>query len=297
MEFVSLHFVPRDLFFKDRWRPANELRRKQTNCSMIYKIFSSIRRPVRNFLQLPGKSLENEREGEGERDAFDLRSSFSSVNNVATRIPLNELVSSSTPSSSSSSSSIKRLEGELPFPSIALQSIRPSTRNAPLHLSLVHDTGLRCVLHFARDVPRADLIVCVLTVTNSNPSDEVTHFQFQANVSPVNLRRRSIALSLLSRSLSLKNIRMKLEDPSSSDLPSYNPILPSQAINQIILLSNPHRVRPTNRSHRTCSPSLSLSWIQEAIRLSYQLSYRSSNELITESGVIDNGFPSSLDVV
>jgi hypothetical protein len=37
-------------------------------------------------------------------------------------------------------------------------------------------------------------------------------------------------------------MRIKLQNPSGSDLPIYNPILPPQAITQILIVSNPNRV-------------------------------------------------------
>jgi hypothetical protein len=37
-------------------------------------------------------------------------------------------------------------------------------------------------------------------------------------------------------------MRIKLQNPSGSDLPTYNPILPPQAITQILVLSNPNKV-------------------------------------------------------
>jgi hypothetical protein len=37
-------------------------------------------------------------------------------------------------------------------------------------------------------------------------------------------------------------VRIKLQNPSGSDLPTYNPILPPQAITQILVVSNPNKV-------------------------------------------------------
>jgi hypothetical protein len=59
-------------------------------------------------------------------------------------------------------------------------------------------------------------------------------------------------------------------------LPVYNPILPPQAITQIILVSNPNK---------------------ETVRFSYKLSYYLSGEQINETGEIDHGFPSSIDLI
>jgi hypothetical protein len=37
-------------------------------------------------------------------------------------------------------------------------------------------------------------------------------------------------------------MRIKLQNASGSDLPAYNPILPPQAITQILVVSNPNQV-------------------------------------------------------
>ena len=42
-----------------------------------------------------------------------------------------------------------------------------------------------------------------------------------------------------------KNVRVRLQPASGHDLPAYNPILPAQALTQIILLADPHRVSQT----------------------------------------------------
>jgi len=85
------------------------------------------------------------------------------------------------------SSSLKSLESEQSFPIISLESIRPSSVNPPINLKLTHDTGLHCVLHIARDSPRPDLIVSVLTITNTNTSKTINNFHFEATVPKVNL--------------------------------------------------------------------------------------------------------------
>jgi hypothetical protein len=85
------------------------------------------------------------------------------------------------------SSSLKSLESEQLFPVISLESIRPSSVNPSINLKLTHDTGLHCVLHIARDSPRPDLIVSVLTITNTNTSKTINNFHFEATVPKVNL--------------------------------------------------------------------------------------------------------------
>ncbi len=85
------------------------------------------------------------------------------------------------------SSSSRSLESELSFPIISLESIRPSSINPPINLKLTQNTGLQCVLHIARDSPRPDLIVSVLTITNTNTSKSISNFHFEATVSKVNI--------------------------------------------------------------------------------------------------------------
>ncbi|CAF1375750.1 unnamed protein product [Adineta steineri] len=175
------------------------------------------------------------------------KSTFQFTSSNTNKIPLNEIKNSSV---------TKSIDTDLPFPIITLESIHPSSVNPPITLKLARQTGLQCVLHIARDSPRSDLIVSVLTVTSTNTSNTISNFQFQATVP--------------------KTMRIKLQNSSGTDLPTYNPILPSQAITQILVVSNPNK---------------------EAVRLSYKLSYYLSGEQINESGEIDNGFPSSIDLI
>lgn len=83
------------------------------------------------------------------------------------------------------SSSSKSLESELAFPVVSLESIRPSTVNSPINLKLTQSTGLQCVLHIAHDSPRADLIVSVLTITNTNTTKAINNFHFETTVPKV----------------------------------------------------------------------------------------------------------------
>lgn len=105
------------------------------------------------------------------------RNTFQSGSTNPTKIPLNEM---------KNSSSSKSLESEISFPTVTLESIRPSSINPPIPLKLTQTTGLQCVLHIARDSPRPDLIVSVLTITNTNTTKTINHFHFEANVPKVN---------------------------------------------------------------------------------------------------------------
>ena len=88
------------------------------------------------------------------------------------------------------SSLSKSLETEVSFPTISLESIRPSTVNPSINLKLTHESGLHCVLHIARDTPRPDLIVTVLTITNTNTSKTINNLHFEATASKVNFFQR-----------------------------------------------------------------------------------------------------------
>jgi hypothetical protein len=79
----------------------------------------------------------------------------------------------------------KPAESELPFPIVTLQSIRPSVSHPSVRLPLRQSVGVDCVLHFARDSPRSDVIPMVLTATSTNTIDAVSHFHFQGHVSKV----------------------------------------------------------------------------------------------------------------
>ncbi|CAF3195897.1 unnamed protein product [Rotaria socialis] len=175
------------------------------------------------------------------------KTSFQTIGSNQNKIPLNEI---------KGSSSLKSLETEYVFPIISLESIRPSSVNPSINIKLIHQTGVHCVLHIARDSPRPDVIVSVLSVTNTSTSNAINNFHFQAAVP--------------------KNMRIKLQNLSTSDLPVCNPILTAQAITQILIVSNPNK---------------------EPARLNYKLSYYLSGEQINESGEIDNGFPSSIDLI
>jgi hypothetical protein len=146
---------------------------KEVDFLMIYKIFLLINQQDKKFLLQKGiesqiKCFKNIN--------FHF-SSFQSTASSTNKIPLNEL---------KNSSSSKSIDVDLPFPVISLESIRPSSVNPSINLKLSRDTGLHCVLHIARDSPRPDLIVCVLTVTNTNTSNTINNFHFQVAVSKVN---------------------------------------------------------------------------------------------------------------
>lgn len=66
-----------------------------------------------------------------------------------------------------------------------------------------------------------------------------------------------------------KTMKVKLQPPSGSELPAYNPILPPSAITQVMLIANPAK---------------------EKIRLKYKVSYQVDGTPMTETGEVDS-FP------
>ena len=58
-------------------------------------------------------------------------------------------------------------------------------------------------------------------------------------------------------------MRVKLQPPSGSDIPAFNPVQPAQAITQVMLLANPNR---------------------EKIRLRYKVMYNIGQGQVTDMG-------------
>lgn len=130
---------------------------------------------------------------------------------------------------------------------IELKSIKPAVSIPPLNL--YDKNNLKIVLHFARDSPAKNVHVIVISTTSMNMQSEIKNFLFQAAVT--------------------KNMRVKLQPASSSDLPAYNPILPLMAITQIMLIANPH---------------------QEPVRLKFKVSYTSDGKDYVDNDEVKN-FP------
>lgn len=80
--------------------------------------------------------------------------------------------------------------------------------------------------------------------TNTNP---IKNFVFQAAVPKV--------------------MKVKLQPPSATDLPAYNPILPPAAITQVMLLANPQK---------------------EKIRLKFKITYNANGENLSDVGEVDS---------
>ncbi|XP_062853885.1 ADP-ribosylation factor-binding protein GGA1 isoform X2 [Trichomycterus rosablanca] len=130
---------------------------------------------------------------------------------------------------------------------VPLESIKPSSM---LPVTIFDKHSLRVLFHFARDSPpsRPDVLVVIISMLSSAPIP-LTNIRFQAAVP--------------------KTMRVKLQPPSGTDLPAFNPILPPAAITQVLLLASPNK---------------------EKVRLRYKLTFDLGEESHDESGDIEQ-FP------
>uniref|UniRef100_A0AAX7TU47 Golgi-associated, gamma adaptin ear containing, ARF binding protein 1 n=1 Tax=Astatotilapia calliptera TaxID=8154 RepID=A0AAX7TU47_ASTCA len=159
------------------------------------------------------------------------------------RVPLRDLQAKSsskpTPAATSTSTSTDV--------TVPLEIIKPSTL---LPVTVFDKHSLRVLFTFARDCPpsRPDVLVVIISMLSSAPIP-VTNIRFQAAVPRV--------------------MKVKLQPPSSTELPAFNPILSPAAITQILLLANPHK---------------------EKVRLRYKLTFNLGDKSHDESGDVDQ-FP------
>uniref|UniRef100_A0A674D4G8 Golgi-associated, gamma adaptin ear containing, ARF binding protein 1 n=1 Tax=Salmo trutta TaxID=8032 RepID=A0A674D4G8_SALTR len=130
---------------------------------------------------------------------------------------------------------------------VPLESIKPSSL---LPVTVFDKHSLRVLFHFARDPPpsRPDVLVVIISMLSSAPIP-VTNIRFQSAVPKV--------------------MKVKLQPPSGTDLPAFNPILPPAAITQVLLLANPHK---------------------EMVRLRYKLTFDLGEESHDESSDVEQ-FP------
>ena len=113
---------------------------------------------------------------------FLFKSSFQN----STKVPLNDLIDQTKVNLTTINNEIdQRNSDENEFPSINIQSFRPSLKYRSISFELKHSTGLQCILHFARESIRSDLIPMVLSITNTNTEYSIEQFRFQAFVSKV----------------------------------------------------------------------------------------------------------------
>ncbi|XP_068176997.1 ADP-ribosylation factor-binding protein GGA1-like [Antennarius striatus] len=130
---------------------------------------------------------------------------------------------------------------------VPLDSIKPSSL---LPVTVFDKHSLRVFFTFACDCPpsRPDVLVVIISMLSSAPTP-VTNIRFQAAVPKV--------------------MKVKLQPPTSTELPAFNPILPPAAITQILLLANPHK---------------------DKVRLRYKLTFNLGDKSHDESGDVDQ-FP------
>uniref|UniRef100_A0A1A7WE35 Golgi associated, gamma adaptin ear containing, ARF binding protein 1 n=2 Tax=Iconisemion striatum TaxID=60296 RepID=A0A1A7WE35_9TELE len=130
---------------------------------------------------------------------------------------------------------------------VPLEDVKPSSL---LPVTVFDKHSLRVLFTFAHDCPpsRPDVLVVIISMLSSAPVP-VTNIRFQAAVPKV--------------------MKVKLQPPSCTELPAFNPILPPAAVTQILLLANPHK---------------------EKVRLRYKLTFNLGDRFHDESGDVDQ-FP------
>ncbi|KAM3863483.1 ADP-ribosylation factor-binding protein GGA1-like [Diretmus argenteus] len=130
---------------------------------------------------------------------------------------------------------------------VPLESIKPSSL---LPVTVFDGHSLRVLFHFARDSPpsRPDVLVVIISMLSSAPVP-VTNISFHTSAP--------------------KSMAVKLQPPSGTELPAFNPILPPAAVTQILLLANPNK---------------------EKVQLQYRLTFTMGEEERDESGELDQ-FP------
>ncbi|XP_070836231.1 ADP-ribosylation factor-binding protein GGA1-like [Chaetodon trifascialis] len=130
---------------------------------------------------------------------------------------------------------------------VPLESIKPSSL---LPVTVFDGHSLRVLFHFARDSPpsRPDVLVVIISMLSSAPVP-VTNISFQTTAP--------------------KSMAVKLQPPSGTELPAFNPILPPAAVTQILLLANPNK---------------------EKVQLQYTLAFTMGEQEHSESGSLEQ-FP------
>uniref|UniRef100_A0AAQ5XFI6 Golgi-associated, gamma adaptin ear containing, ARF binding protein 1 n=1 Tax=Amphiprion ocellaris TaxID=80972 RepID=A0AAQ5XFI6_AMPOC len=134
-----------------------------------------------------------------------------------------------------------------------LQTNKHKHQIRPAGMTVFDKHSLRVLFTFARDCPpsRPDVLVVIISMLSSAPIP-VTNIRFQAAVPKV--------------------MKVKLQPPTSTDLPAFNPILPPAAITQILLLANP---------------------LKEKVRLRYKLTFNLGDKSHDESADVDQFPPPS----
>ncbi|KAJ0000728.1 hypothetical protein NQD34_005748 [Periophthalmus magnuspinnatus] len=130
---------------------------------------------------------------------------------------------------------------------VPLESIKPSSL---LPVTVFDGHSLRVLFHFAQNHPpsRPDVLVVIISMLSSAPSP----------VSKINFDVQAP-----------KFMAVKLQPPSGTELPAFNPILPPAAVTQILLLANPTK---------------------EKVQLQYTLAFTLGEQEHRESGTLEQ-FP------
>ncbi|XP_062989564.1 ADP-ribosylation factor-binding protein GGA1 [Elgaria multicarinata webbii] len=139
------------------------------------------------------------------------------------------------------------LEISLANVTVPLESIKPSNI---LPVTVYDQHGFRVLFHFAKDsLPdRPDVLVVVISMLSTAPLP-IRNIIFQSAVPKV--------------------MKVKLQPPSGTELPAFNPIVPPTAITQVLLLANPQK---------------------EKVRLRYKLTFTMADRTYNEMGDVDQ-FP------
>ncbi|NXE93849.1 GGA1 protein, partial [Menura novaehollandiae] len=130
---------------------------------------------------------------------------------------------------------------------VPLESIKPSSI---LPVTVYDQHGFRVLFHFAKDAlpERPDVLVVVISMLSTAPQP-IRNIVFQSAVPKI--------------------MKVKLQPPSGTELPAFNPIIHPSAITQVLLLANPQK---------------------EKVRLRYKLTFTMGEQTYNEIGDVDQ-FP------
>uniref|UniRef100_A0A1A8M9Z5 Golgi-associated, gamma adaptin ear containing, ARF binding protein 1 n=1 Tax=Nothobranchius pienaari TaxID=704102 RepID=A0A1A8M9Z5_9TELE len=130
---------------------------------------------------------------------------------------------------------------------VPIESIKPSSL---LPITVFDGHSLRVLFHFARDSPpsRPDVLVVIISMLSSAPIP-VTNIHLEVTAP--------------------QPMAVKLQPPSGTELPAFNPILPPAAVTQILLIANPSK---------------------EKVQLQYRLAFSTGEQQHGESGSVEQ-FP------
>ncbi|NXE35831.1 GGA1 protein, partial [Ptilorrhoa leucosticta] len=130
---------------------------------------------------------------------------------------------------------------------VPLESIKPSSI---LPVTVYDQNGFRVLFHFAKDAlpERPDVLVVVISMLSTAPQP-IRNIVFQSAVPKI--------------------MKVKLQPPSGTELPAFNPIVHPSAITQVLLLANPQK---------------------EKVRLRYKLTFTMGEQTYNEIGDVDQ-FP------